>query len=241
MLKVVALGFVLLASLGAQAQTIGGPGGSSGGSTAIGVGTWTVTGGTPGNCLVNSTTLADKACAGLGANTFTQTQTFIQGTTGSPSIVSNGSSTSGISFTNSGFDVTFSYAGSAYATGSLSSFRLGSAGVFGFTSGVSPVSSSIDAGISRLGPASFAFGTITQGDFSGTLKFKTANITGAILNPVYTIANLLAISSPVVGQQEYVSDTVALAAAAYHASVVGGGAVTVNSRVSWNGSNWQYD
>ena len=56
----------------------------------------------------------------------------------------------------------------------------------------------------------------------------------------YTIAQLLALT-PTKGWVAYVSDTVALAAPTWHATVAAGGTTAVNSFVSYNGANWQYE
>lgn len=62
------------------------------------------------------------------------------------------------------------------------------------------------------------------------------------LTPV-SIATLLAITcnSGSKGNVAFVSDTTGSAAAAFHSAVAGSGATTVNSLVSCNGTNWQYD
>ena len=58
--------------------------------------------------------------------------------------------------------------------------------------------------------------------------------------PTYTIAQLLAIASPVAGMQAFVSDTVALAAPTWHGAVSGGGSVTVAAPVFYAAGAWQY-
>ena len=56
-----------------------------------------------------------------------------------------------------------------------------------------------------------------------------------------TIAALPACSAANKGLVEFVSDTVAAAAPAWHGAVTGGGSTAVNSIVSCTGTGWQYD
>jgi hypothetical protein len=58
--------------------------------------------------------------------------------------------------------------------------------------------------------------------------------------PTYTIAQLLAIASPVAGMQAFVSDTVALAAPTWHGAVTGGGSITVAAPVFYAAGAWKY-
>jgi hypothetical protein len=65
-------------------------------------------------------------------------------------------------------------------------------------------------------------------------------VAGPLLTPV-AIASLPACASGNEGQLAFVKDTVGSGAATFHLTVAGGGATTVNSLASCNGSNWQYD
>jgi hypothetical protein len=56
----------------------------------------------------------------------------------------------------------------------------------------------------------------------------------------YTITQLLALT-PAKGWVAYVSDTTALAAPTWHGAVAAGGTTVVQSFVSYNGTNWQYE
>lgn len=61
-----------------------------------------------------------------------------------------------------------------------------------------------------------------------------------LLSPL-TIATLPTCNAGSKGLMAFVADTVANAAPTFHGTVTGGGATTVNSPVSCNGTNWQYD
>ena len=60
------------------------------------------------------------------------------------------------------------------------------------------------------------------------------------LTPI-TIATLPTCNSAAAGSVVFVSDTLALAAPTFHSTVTGGGATTVNSLASCNGTLWQYN
>jgi hypothetical protein len=77
---------------------------------------------------------------------------------------------------------------------------------------------------------------------TNTLGVAASPWAGAVLTQ-NTIATILAITCNAAanGQVMWVKDTVALAAATFHGTVTGGGAATVNSLVSCNGTNWQYE
>jgi hypothetical protein len=75
---------------------------------------------------------------------------------------------------------------------------------------------------------------------AGTTTYFSVGSTGNILTPL-TIANLPTCSSGAKGAIAYVSDTVASAAPSFHGTVAGGGSTSVNSLVSCNGTNWQWD
>jgi hypothetical protein len=76
---------------------------------------------------------------------------------------------------------------------------------------------------------------------SGNTVQQPVNIGYGLGLPIYTIATLPACVAGLKGVVAFVSDTVALASAVYHAAVTGGGAATVNSPASCTGANWQYD
>lgn len=62
-----------------------------------------------------------------------------------------------------------------------------------------------------------------------------------VLLPPQTIANLPTCNSGLEGRVSFVKDTVGSAAPTFHLIVAGGGATTVHSLASCNGTNWVYD
>lgn len=85
-------------------------------------------------------------------------------------------------------------------------------------------------------------GTITNGIDLSNLTFTGNAYKGSdlLLSPS-TIAGLPSCASGQKGDIRYVSDTLGLSAPTWHGTVAAGGSTTVNSLVSCNGSNWQYE
>jgi hypothetical protein len=69
---------------------------------------------------------------------------------------------------------------------------------------------------------------------------SSAGITGGgqVVTPALTIAQLLALSSPVAGTIAYVSDTVSLNALAFNATIAAGGANTIKTLALYTGAGW---
>lgn len=103
--------------------------------------------------------------------------------------------------------------------------------------GLATATGSFNTGVTEANflTGSGASGVSVIDQFGNMLNFNSM-----ILLPV-TIAQLPSCSGTTKGKIAFVSDTVANAAASFHGTVTGGGATTVNSPVSCNGSNWQYD
>jgi hypothetical protein len=81
-------------------------------------------------------------------------------------------------------------------------------------------------------------GTI-HADYNNTNAGAWAFGGPTVLN-AYTIAQLLAIASPVEGMVAFVADTVAASAPTWRGTVAGGGSTTVQAPVFYTGSAWQY-
>ena len=111
---------------------------------------------------------------------------FQLGSAAAPSI-SSSAATSGIFFSNAGFDLALSYAGSQYATFSLAQIRVGSSAAFGFSSGVSS-SAAMDTFLTRRAAANVRLGAAdaaapiaqtlsVQSVVAGTTNTAGANLT----------------------------------------------------------------
>lgn len=103
-------------------------------------------------------------------------------------------------------------------------------------------------GAQVTGLAAGLTGAVILATGEGTIRLDYNNTTAGIWTfaqpvklPVFTIAQLLALTPLVIGMKAFVSDTVGSAAVTYHLQVAGGGGTTVKSPVYCDGTNWFYD
>jgi hypothetical protein len=188
MRKLIAAAALALFPFGAIAQTAPNEGAmvpnagqsAGGGSSTLSVGSTGVTGGTPNNCLVNSATLSDKACPGLGSNTFTGAQILPNGTLGiGGASIQFGNSNFGLYSRNSGS--TLSYEGNSVDLFELNnvSAALKSTYFLGWSSST-PDQAGTDSSVGRLAAGLLGVGNGTASDFSGGIKLSYTTKNGGV-------------------------------------------------------------
>jgi hypothetical protein len=117
-----------------------------------------------------------------------------------------------------------------FAAGSTSFIVNGSSANAG-VGAITALSFGSDAALSRLGAASLALGTLTVGDFSGSLKLTTLNSVGSVSGKTYlTVTNCSSAASPAVCAAA-AAGVVAVPTGTNPTLQVNTTAVTANSRI----------